>query len=105
MEDAGADKLAAGQIVAALAEAEPWRAHYAHPCAWDQTFPPLSLPAMFLASAAEYPERPLVEFMGRRYSYRQLAAEARAFAAGLALLGIRRGDRVGLFLPLSLIHI
>ena len=99
MEDAGADKLAAGQIAAALAMAEPWRAHYAHPCPWDQTFPPLSLPAMFLASAEAFPERPLVEFMGRHYSYRHLAAEARAFAAGLALLGIRRGDRVGLFLP------
>ena len=99
MEDAGADKLAAGQIDAGLASAEPWRGHYAHPCEWDQVFQPLSLPLMFLDSAADYPERPLVEFLGRHYSYRQLAAEARAFAAGLARLGIRRGDRVGLFLP------
>jgi long-chain acyl-CoA synthetase len=81
------------------AAAAPWRDHYAHPCTWDMAFPPLSLTDMFLGSAAEFPERPLVDFLGRRFSYRQLAAEARAFAAGLVRLGIRRGDRVGLFLP------
>ncbi len=78
---------------------EPWRTHYNHPCAWDQYFPPLSLPAMFAASAAAHPGQPLVDFMGRTYSYAGLAAEARAFAAGLQALGVQKGDRIGLFLP------
>jgi long-chain acyl-CoA synthetase len=78
---------------------EPWRAHYAHPCAWDQAFAPLSMPAMFAASAAANAARPLVDFMGRSYSYAVLQAEAQAFAAGLQRLGIVKGDRIGLYLP------
>ncbi len=78
---------------------EPWREHYGHPCVWDQQFPPLTLPAMFAASAAAHGDRPLVEFMGRRCSYAALLAESRAFAAGLQALGVRKGDRIGLYLP------
>ncbi len=78
---------------------EPWRNHYGHPCAWDQSFPPLTLPAMFAASAAAHGSRSLVEFMGRSFSYAALLAESRAFAAGLQALGVRKGDRIGLYLP------
>ena len=77
----------------------PWQAHYAHPCAWDMDFPPLTLPQMFADSAARCGERPLVDFMGRSFSYRDLHAEARAFAAGLQRLGVVKGDRIGLYLP------
>lgn len=54
---------------------------------------------MFADSAAKFPDRPLVDFMGRRFTYAQLHHEALAFAAGLQQLGIGKGDRVGLFLP------
>ena len=78
---------------------EPWLAHYAHPCAWDQAYAPLSMPEMFAASAAANAASPLVDFMGRIYSYGALQAEAQAFAAGLQRLGIAKGDRIGLYLP------
>ena len=78
---------------------EPWRAHYAHPCAWDQVFAPLSMPALFAQSVAANGRRPLVDFMGRIYSYGTIQAEALAFAAGLQRLGIAKGDRIGLYLP------
>ncbi len=78
---------------------EPWREHYAHPCAWDQQFAALSVPDMFGQSAARHGAQPLVDFMGRRFSYRQLFAEAQAFAAGLQALGVVKGDRIGLYLP------
>ncbi|MFM5952682.1 MAG: AMP-binding protein [Novosphingobium sp.] len=84
---------------------EPWRAHYAHPGSWALDLPPLSLPGMFAAAAAAYHDRPLVDFLGRRYTYGQLQAEARAFAAGLQKLGIAKGDRVGLFLPNAPIYV
>ncbi len=76
-----------------------WRTRYAHPCEWDQTFAPLSLPRMLEDSAAARGDAPLVDFLGRRYSYRQILAEARRFAAGLQRAGLTKGDRVGLFLP------
>lgn len=79
--------------------AEPWRTRYAHPCAWDQEFPPLSMVELFANSVADHGPQPLVDFFGRRYSYAAMWAETRAFAAGLQAFGIARGDRVGLFLP------
>ncbi len=78
---------------------EPWRGHYAHPCAWDQQFPPLAMTEMFAASVAANPNLPLSDFYGRTTSYAETMAEVRAFAAGLQALGITKGDRVGLFLP------
>ena len=77
----------------------PWRDSYAHPCAWDQQFPPLSLPSFFGEAVATHGARPLVDFMGKVRSYAGLHAEAVCFAAWLQQLGIAKGDRVGLFLP------
>lgn len=79
--------------------AEPWRTRYAHPCAWDQDFVPMSMVQLFENSVAEHGSQPLVDFFGRRYSYAEMWAQARAFAAGLQASGIARGDRIGLFLP------
>lgn len=79
--------------------AEPWRENYAHPGAWNHQFLPLSLPAFFAEAVARHGEAPLVDFLGRTRSYASLHVEAVRFAAGLQRLGIRKGDRVGLFLP------
>ena len=79
--------------------AEPWRAHYAHPCPWDKKFPLLTMPQMFAQSVAAHTDAPLVEFLGRTYSYAAIAAQAARFAAWLQAQGIAKGDRVGLFLP------
>lgn len=72
---------------------------YYHPTAWELDLPPLTMPEMFARSVDAHPDAPLVEFMGRWYSYGEIHAEACAFAAGLQRLGIGKGDRVGLFLP------
>ena len=79
--------------------AEPWRARYAHGCAWDQSFPPLALTELFAQAAERHGPQPLVDFLGRQFSYTALQAEARAFAAGLQHLGLAKGDRIGLYLP------
>jgi long-chain acyl-CoA synthetase len=80
-------------------QAEPWRDRYAHPAAWDQQFAPLAMTELFAASVAAHGDKPLVDFYGRTFSYRELMEEARAFAAGLQAMGVAKGDRVGLFLP------
>ncbi|RJT24786.1 long-chain fatty acid--CoA ligase [Chakrabartia godavariana] len=76
-----------------------WRTRYSHPTTWDQDFTPLTLPDMFLEAATRLGEAPFLDFLGRRYSYAQVAKAVRHAAAGFAALGIRPGDRVGLFLP------
>ena len=79
--------------------ADLWRKHYSHACAWDQPFPPLALTEMFAQAAAQHSAQPLVDFLGRQFSYTALHAEAQAFAAGLQSLGMVKGDRIGLYLP------
>ncbi|MEJ5977068.1 AMP-binding protein [Novosphingobium sp. PS1R-30] len=78
---------------------EIWRTRYAHPCAWDQQFPPLAMTELFAQATAEKGDAPLVDFFGRLYSYKTLMAEARCFAAGLQAMGVTKGDRLGLYLP------
>jgi long-chain acyl-CoA synthetase len=62
-------------------------------------FAPLTLPDLLGEAAEATPHAPLVDFMGRHFSYGAVMAQARAFAAGLQQLGYTKGDRVGLFLP------
>jgi long-chain acyl-CoA synthetase len=77
-----------------------WRSDaYRHPTPWATEFPPLTLTAMFEQSAARHGERPLIDFLGRHYSYAETLDGANRVAAGLARLGYGAGDRIGLFLP------
>ncbi len=76
-----------------------WRTAYQHPGSWDRSFPPLSLPDMFDATARRVPNAWLIDFMGRKYSYAETLHGVDRVAYGLARLGIGKGDRVGLFLP------
>ena len=82
-----------------IADMDVSKADYRHACAWDLDLPPLTLPEMFLASAERTPDAPAVDFMGRRFTYREVADAARSFAAGLQAAGFVKGDRIGLFLP------
>ncbi len=74
-------------------------AAYNHPVPLDTQFKAMSLPAMFERTLRKNPEAPFLHFLGRTYTYRDIYAQAQAFAAGLTEAGIAKGDRVGLFLP------
>lgn len=76
-----------------------WSTDYRHPAAWDQSFAPLSLPAMLADSVARRGEAPMLDFMGRRFSYAEVADGVARVARGLQRRGIGKGSRVGLFLP------
>ena len=72
---------------------------YHHPKPWDMPLEPITLPDMFGRSAAHAPDAPLIHFMGRSFTYRDLHEDAQRFALALRDHGIVAGDRVGLFLP------
>ncbi|MBX9815626.1 MAG: long-chain fatty acid--CoA ligase [Sphingomonas sp.] len=55
--------------------------------------------ALFDDAAAKAGQKPLIDFMGRHYSYAETLDGANRVAAGLAALGYGKGDRIGLFLP------
>ncbi len=81
-------------------DSKPWLSHY------DKGVPPSLAPypsktlAAFLEqSAAKYPERPCTIFKGRVITYREMNVLADRMAAGLAAIGVNKGDRVGIFIP------
>ena len=76
-----------------------WTNNYLHPTKWDQHFAPLALHDMFFASAERMGKASLADFMGRKYSYADMADAVRRVAKGLQDKGIGKGDQVGLFLP------
>jgi long-chain acyl-CoA synthetase len=76
-----------------------WTKNYLHPGQWDRNFEPLALHDMFFQSAERMGNAPLADFMGRKYSYAEMANAVRRVAKGLQNKGIGKGDHVGLFLP------
>ncbi|MBY8828713.1 long-chain-fatty-acid--CoA ligase [Hephaestia mangrovi] len=76
-----------------------WRSAYRHPTPWDTDFPPESMVDLFERSAAAHPQAPLIEFLGRTYSYGETLDGANRVACGLKALGYGPGDRIGLYLP------
>jgi long-chain acyl-CoA synthetase len=58
-----------------------------------------SMTAMFDAAVARFSSRPAIDFLGRRWTYGQLADLVDRAARGLQDLGVGRGSMVGLCLP------
>ncbi|HEX8445043.1 MAG TPA: AMP-binding protein [Sphingomonas sp.] len=82
-----------------MTDAAIWQTHYVHPGRWEASYAPMTVPEMVADAVAARPGAVLIDFLGREYSYAETLAGARRVAAGLQALGIRPGDRIGLFLP------
>src|SRR5678815_281965 len=79
---------------------KPWLAHYDADVRHSlYPYPQKTLLDYLDALAGEHPTRPALLFKGSEISYDQLQRESNAFAAALAALGVRHGDRVALILP------
>lgn len=76
-----------------------WRTLYRHPGPWDQALPPATMIDLFDETARARGQAPLIDFLGRHYSYAETLDGANRVAAGLARMGYGKGDRIGLFLP------
>jgi long-chain acyl-CoA synthetase len=77
----------------------PWLKNYTHALPWDSTFEPMAMFELFRRSAEKYADKVYLDFLGREYRYKAVAAEVDKAARGLQTLGVRRGVKVGLFLP------
>lgn len=78
---------------------KPWLASYPDGVRWDADIRPTPVQQILADAVAGFPDRPAIDFMGRRLSYRELGALADRAAAGLQKLGVGPGVHVGLFLP------
>lgn len=77
----------------------PWLRGYPADVAWDQTFTPRPLYTLFDEAAARAPSQPYLDFLGRSYSYGEIALAVNRFARGLQDMGLGQGTTIGLFLP------
>jgi long-chain acyl-CoA synthetase len=77
----------------------PWAKKYPASVNWAA---PLSLRALFRIlddAVRDYPGNIALDFMGKTTTYRELGDLVARAAKGLQLLGVKKGDRIGLFLP------
>jgi long-chain acyl-CoA synthetase len=77
----------------------PWLASYPAGVRWDIDIRPTPTQQLLDDTAAKWPDRPALEFMGRRLSYSELHDHVNRAAKGLQQLGVKPGVHVGLFLP------
>ena len=78
--------------------AKPWLAHYQKGVPAAVEIPAKSVPQVFDEATERAPDRPAVVFHGRSISYRELRDATDRLANALAALGVKKGDRVALYL-------
>jgi len=84
---------------AATLPAHPWERAYPPEVDWHAPIPVEPLHRLFDDSAAAHADRPCLDFLGKRMTYREVAAQVDRAAKGFQAMGIGKGTRVGLFLP------
>jgi long-chain acyl-CoA synthetase len=77
--------------------AKPWLKHYQQGVPERIEVPLESIPEAFDKATERAPERRAVVFYGREISYRELRDATDRLACALAELGVRKGDRVALY--------
>jgi long-chain acyl-CoA synthetase len=77
----------------------PWAKSYPASVDWSAPLPVTPLYEILDDAVRQYPDKSAVDFLGKLYSYRELGDLVARAAKGLQDLGVKKGDRVGLFLP------
>ncbi len=77
----------------------PWLKHYDAGVPYHIEYPPVPLFHFLEEDARKYPNRPCTIFKGARVSYAEMNELTDRLAAGLAELGVKKGDPVGILMP------
>ncbi|HEY7608530.1 MAG TPA: long-chain fatty acid--CoA ligase [Alphaproteobacteria bacterium] len=83
----------------APAPAFPWLKRYPANVKWDQTFELKPLTHNIDQAVERFADRPALDFLDKKYTYRQLGDLVARAAKGFQRLGVKKGTKVGLFLP------
>jgi long-chain acyl-CoA synthetase len=86
-------------VVSKSAAPWPWLKSYPQGIVWQTEFTPRPLYRLLDDAAARHRHKPCIDFMDRRWSFAEIKELSDRFARGLLDLGLKSGDRVGLFLP------
>ncbi|UCD97648.1 MAG: long-chain fatty acid--CoA ligase [Chloroflexota bacterium] len=77
----------------------PWLNNYDQGVPQHIDFPDISLFQLLSEAAKKYPESTCTIFKGAKISFTEMDEISDRLAAGLASIGVRKGDRVGIFMP------
>ena len=86
---------AAGDVV------HPWSRVYPKDIDWNAPIPARPLNSLIDEAVDSHPDVVCTNFLGRCLTYRQIGEKVEEAAAALQELGVKKGTRVGLFLPNS----
>ena len=81
------------------AEQPLWIKSYPKYPSWDMDLTPKFIGDSVDFNAQKYPDRPAINFMGKTHSWSEIHISVCRFAKGLQALGLKKGQKVGLFLP------
>ena len=77
----------------------PWIKSYPAGVRWDIDVKPMPVQQILDDTVAKWPDKPALQFMGKRISYSELQVQVNRAAKGLQQLGVKPGVHVGLYLP------
>ncbi len=77
----------------------PWLKRYDSGVPQHIDYPDIPLFDLLEQAAQKYPDAPCTIFKGAKISYKEMDELTDQLAAGLASLGVKKGDRVGIFMP------
>ncbi len=78
---------------------KPWLAHYDDDVPHRIDYPQVPIFHFLEESAKKYPDRACTIFKGARISFAEMNRITDALASALVKMGIKKGDRVGIFMP------
>ena len=78
---------------------KPWLAHYDKGVPQTIDYPKAPLFHFLEEAARKYPDHACTIFKGAVISYREMNEQSNAMAAALVEMGVKKGDRVGIFMP------
>ncbi len=77
----------------------PWLKTYPAKPDWHAAIPEKTIVEAFDDICAKRPDARAMDFMGKIYTWRDFQDQVSRFACGLQKHGIKKGDKIGLFLP------
>jgi long-chain acyl-CoA synthetase len=77
----------------------PWLERYDEGVPQHIDYPEVPLFYFLEESAKKYPDTPITIFKGAKITYKEMNSLTDRLAAGLASIGVKKGDRVGIFIP------
>jgi long-chain acyl-CoA synthetase len=90
---------AAARPIDAQSTTHIWEKSYPPGVNWHVPVPQGSMVELFDGAVAKFGARPCIDFLDKKYTYAEAGDLVNRIARGLQDMGVKKGDKVGLFLP------